>query len=235
MDYSRPELADRLAASYVVGSLRGRARRRFEALQGAHPVLRQSVRDWEARLMPLTAGVAPVQPSPQVWKRVEARIGGASTQAPQATGWWAQLAFWRGFSALATVAAVTMGVLLASPPPTQPPVVVVLNATAPAPGDASGVIPATFVASISGDGRAMVTKPLTQVSLQADRSLELWAVSPQGAARSLGVISADGATVVKRGKVLDNTAAFAVTLEPPGGSPTGKATGPILYLGKLGT
>jgi anti-sigma-K factor RskA len=95
------------------------------------------------------------------------------------------------------------------------------------------VIPASFVASISADGRAMVTKPITNVSLQADRALELWAVPPQGAPRSLGLISAQGATVVKRGKVLDNTAALAVSLEPSGGSPTGAPTGPVLYVGKL--
>ena len=93
--------------------------------------------------------------------------------------------------------------------------------------------PAAFVASISGDGRALVTKPLTQVSVQPDKALELWAVPGQGAPRSLGLISAQGTTIVKKGKVLDNTAALAVTLEPPGGSPTGAPTGPILWAGKL--
>jgi len=39
--------------------------------------------------------------------------------------------------------------------------------------------------------------------------------------------------VVQRGKVLDGTAAFAVSLEPAGGSPTGAPTGPVLYVGKL--
>ena len=48
MDYSRPELADRLAAEYVLGTLQGPARRRFEALQQAHPALRQAVAQWQA-------------------------------------------------------------------------------------------------------------------------------------------------------------------------------------------
>jgi anti-sigma-K factor RskA len=47
------------------------------------------------------------------------------------------------------------------------------------------------------------------------------------------LISQNGSTVVSRGRVLDNTAAFAVSLEPAGGSPTGAPTGPVLYVGKL--
>ena len=44
MDYSRRDLADRLAAAYAAGTLRGPARRRLEALLPAHPTLRASVR-----------------------------------------------------------------------------------------------------------------------------------------------------------------------------------------------
>jgi anti-sigma-K factor RskA len=232
MDYSRPELADRLAAAYVAGTLRGPARRRFVSLMRSHPGLRLAVQGWEARLMPLTTSLVPVPPPARVWQRIEARIAPTTVAAPVRTGWWAQLAVWRAISGVATMAAVTLAVMLASPPPAQAPIVVVLS---PAGGTApeGGVVPASFVASISADGRAMVTKPISNVVLQADRSLELWAVPPQGAPRSLGLISDKAATVVKRGRVLDNTAALAVSLEPPGGSPTGAPTGPILYVGKL--
>ncbi|MEO8151855.1 MAG: anti-sigma factor [Rhizobacter sp.] len=232
MDYSRPELVDRLAAAYVAGTLRGPARRRFVSLMPSHPGLRSAVSAWEARLMPLTASLLPVPPPRRVWQGIEARIAPAKAGAQARPGWWAQLAVWRSFSGIATVAAITLGVLLASPQPSQPPIIVVLSAAGGAAPE-GGVVPASFVASISADGRAMVTKPISNVSLQADRALELWAVPPQGAPRSLGLISAQAATVVKRGRVLDNTAALAVSLEPPGGSPTGAPTGPILYVGKL--
>ena len=236
MDYSRPDLADRLAADYVTGTLRGPARRRFEALLPAHANLRAAVQAWHEQLMPLTASIPPVQPPPEVWQRIDARIDarvtrGRTSAAKEAPPrWWAQLAFWRGLSAFATVAAVSLGLLLAVPEPSRPPVIVVLNAASA--GDAAGV-PASFIASISGDGRALVTRPLLNVSVEANRALELWAVPPTGAPRSLGLISAAGATVVKRGKLLDGTAALAVSLEPTGGSPTGAPTGPILFVGKL--
>ncbi|HEY2929627.1 anti-sigma factor [Piscinibacter sp.] len=229
MDYSRAALADHLAAEYVSGSLRGPARRRFEALLPAHPTLLAAVREWQSRLMPLTVSVEPRKPPAAVWKRIEARIGGA-TRPPARTSWWSQLALWRGVSAFASIAAIGLAVLLASPGPAQPPVVVVLSATGAAAG---AVVPASFVASISGDGRAMVTRPLVNVSLEADRALELWALPGSGAPRSLGLISASGATVVKKAKVLEGATGLAVSLEPAGGSPTGAPTGPVLYVGKL--
>jgi anti-sigma-K factor RskA len=236
MDYSHPQLAERLAADYVAGTLRGPARRRFEALLPAHPVLRQSVREWQTRLMPLTVTIDPERPPAAVWQRIEASIGGATparAAKPAPAGWWQRLALWRALAAVASVAALSLAVLLANPSPSQAPLVVVLNATGQTVDGAA--VPATFVASISGDGRSVVTRPVTQVALQPDRALELWAVPGQGAPRSLGLISPQGTTIVKKGRLLENTDALAVSLEPPGGSPTGAPTGPVLWAGKLKT
>ena len=229
MDYGRPELADRLAAEYVAGTLRGHARRRFESLLPAHPLLREAALAWQARLMPLTASIAPVQPSGEVWRRISERIGGGST-AKASGGAWTRLSFWRGLSAFASVAAIGLAVLLANPSPLPPPIVVVLAPTGTTPGATQ---PASLVASISGDGSTLVTRPIVPVSIQADRSLELWAVPKDGAPRSLGVLPGGSGTVALRGKVMAGVDTLAVTVEPLGGSPTGKATGPIVYAGKF--
>jgi anti-sigma-K factor RskA len=229
MDYARTALADRLAASYVAGTLRGPARRRFEALLPSHAALRAATRSWEVRLMPLTVVLEPEPPPPQLWERIRARIDSLEgITPPPRLG--ARLAFWRGLAAFAGVAALSLAVLLARPGPVQPPIVVVLAAT-PAAGGAAA--PAPFVASISADGRALVTRPLVEVGLQADRALELWAIPPGGAPRSLGVISPRGVTVVRRQQALSGADTLAVTLEPPGGSPSGQPTGPVLYAGKF--
>jgi anti-sigma-K factor RskA len=230
MDYSRPALADRLAAEYVAGTLRGAARKRFEALLPAHAGLRRAVIAWQDRLVPLSTSIAPQSPPARVWQRIEARLNGTSS-APRASGLWSQLAFWRGLTALGAVAALSLAVLLATPGPAQAPVVIVLNATGTSANGA--VVPASFVAGISGDGRAVVTRPLSNVALRPDRSLELWALPPSGAPRSLGVISSEDATVVRKPQVFSGAAALAVTLEPRGGSPSGAPTGPVLFVGKL--
>jgi anti-sigma-K factor RskA len=71
----------------------------------------------------------------------------------------------------------------------------------------------------------------------ADKSYELWLVSdrlPQP--RSLGVIG-EGEFTVRPGKAyaadVVSRATYVVTIEPKGGSPTGVATGPTVYSGKL--
>lgn len=233
MDYAQPRLADALASQYVAGTLRGRARNRFEALLPCHPGLQDAVTEWQARLMPLT-GVMPEQtPAPRVWQAIEQLLWPAQAQAmPQP--FWQRLGLWRALSGAALAGVVGLGVMLNNPPPTQPPVVVVLQGTG---ADAIGT-GGHIVASFSGDGRALVTRTLTPVALTRDRVLELWSVPPQGAPRSLGLISANGATVLSRDKLpatllKGGTAALAVSVEPPGGSPTGAPTGPVVFAGKL--
>ena len=83
-----------------------------------------------------------------------------------------------------------------------------------------------------------MTRTLAPVSLGSDRVLELWSVPPQGNPRSLGLIAANGVTVLRRDQlpatlVKGGTAALAVSVEPPGGSPTGVPTGPVVFAGKL--
>lgn len=229
MDYARPELADRLAAEYVLGTLRGPARRRFQALLEAHPALRSAVRRWEVQLAPLSESVAPVVPPERVWTGVEVRLFGT---APSATPkrWWNALGVWRGLSALATAAAVALVFVVTQVPPPQAPIVVVL-ATNP---DAAGFTNASFVASLSADGRALVLKPLNAPTLTAAQALELWSVPAQGGPRSLGLVRADQATtLLLQAGVQRATAAFAVSIEPTGGSPTGAPTGPIVSLGRI--
>lgn len=235
MDYSRPALADRLAAAYAMGTLRGGARRRMDALLPAHPQLRHAVTAWEERLALLVDQRLDVEPSPKVWARIEQQLfasSSASAPAAQTVPWWRSLTVWRTWSAIATVASVSVMALalhLAQrTPEAAAPIIVVLQANAEA-----GAFNASFVASVSSDGRALVLKPIGDIKLDVGRVLELWAVPPQGAPRSLGLVRGDTSTKLLRAQLLSDTAAFAVSVEPEGGSPTGAPTGPIVSVGKL--
>lgn len=226
MDYCRRELADRLAAEYVLGTMASPARRRFEALLPAHPALRDAVAAWQKRLLPMAAAVPPVTPAASVWQRVQGELfPGPVTGRPPS---WQRRSFWQGLTGFALVGLVGMALLLGNPPPASPPVVVLLTAN-----EASGAMPASFVASLNADGRALVLKPVNAPVLSARQALELWAVPAQGAPRSLGLLSAGAGATVQRPGLLAGVAAYAVSLEPAGGSPTGAPTGPILSVGKL--
>ena len=227
MDYSRPALADRIAAEYVLGTLQGGARRRFENLLPAHPALRLAVALWQERLTPLSAGVPEVTPPERVWQRIQARLFPDQSAAP--ARWWQRTALWQSFSAFAGVAALALLVVVNQVPPAQPPLVIVLGANP----EATGVLNASFVASVSADGRALVLRPLDALALTPGRALELWAVPAQGAPRSLGLVRSSGSTTLLKAHLLRDTAAFAVSVEPSGGSPTGAPTGPIVSVGKL--
>jgi anti-sigma-K factor RskA len=70
------------------------------------------------------------------------------------------------------------------------------------------------------------------------KSYELWLVSDKlQNPRSLGVIGGNDFTTRPALAAFDsdtvNQATYAVTVEPEGGSPTGVATGPIVFTGKL--
>lgn len=252
MDYGHPERAERLAADYAVGTLRGGARRRFERLLPAHPALAAATAAWSARLQLLAGQVAPVEPPPHVWTTIQTRLFGAvadaaaSTRASTATSTATStspmearstvgdrpgaLRFWRGLSAVALAASVVLAVIVARPVPEAAPVVVVLRSTP----EGVELVKTGFVASVSADGRALVLKPLAPVVIDAAHALELWAVPKAGAPRSLGLIAAgDVPTTVTRANLLDDTQAFAVSLEPSGGSRTGKPTGPIVSAGGI--
>src|SRR5919108_3078886 len=90
--YSSPKLRDALAAEYVIGTLRGRARERFESLMRYDPQLRRLVAEWEARLTPLAGAAGEIAPPSRVWKALSRRIEGSASRA----GWGTSLALWRG-------------------------------------------------------------------------------------------------------------------------------------------
>lgn len=88
MNYLRPDLLDRLARSYALGTLSGGARRRFTKLLVTSREARQSVDGWNEQLNALAVSIPPVQPSAAVWQAILRRTARSSTASGRQRWWW---------------------------------------------------------------------------------------------------------------------------------------------------
>jgi anti-sigma-K factor RskA len=224
------------AAEYVLGVLDS-----VEAASAARriaddPAFAADVTDWEDKLMPLTALVAPVEPPAELWDRILRSIDAPDLSASAAIATTAKLrvasndnyrGFWRtatlGLSAIAAalVAFIALRPELAPLTAPAPEVAVLLPATGGTPA---------MVAIAEPSGKYLV-RPAANIAVASDRDLELWAMKA-GATRpeSLGVIPSAGHEIAAG---LPVGTQLLVSLEPKGGSPTGQPTGPVLYAGTL--
>ncbi len=116
----------------------------------------------------------------------------------------------------------------AQPAPTPAQYVAVLQKEGGAPA---------FILTVDGATKNFTVRKVGAVT-EPGKSYELWIVSDKlQRPRSLGVIGGGDFTTRPLLASYDtdtvNKATYAVTVEPEGGSPTGVATGPIVYTGKL--
>ena len=238
--HDNPQLQQRLAGEYVLGTLRGAARTRFQGWLRGDASLRRTVEEWQGRLIPLAEAIAPVMPPRRVWEVISARIG-----APARSGLWESLAFWRNLGLLASGAAAALlaAAVLVAPAPPQP---------APAPQIVrvpADVMPPSYVVVLSEPktqtpvlmvsamrkSDLLLVKRLDDSIAVADKSLELWALPTGQAPKSLGLVAMQDKHVLKLSAIADQSLGkiptLAVSLEPKGGSPSGAPTGPVLYTG----
>lgn len=125
MRYRNPELLDALAAEYVLGTLQGRARQRFQRLLASDADLRRRLADWELKLNQLAMLSKPVEPPAATWRALEQRLFPA-VRRPR---WYQRLTLWRNLAfGTSLVAAVLAGLLVWLPPrPHMPDYVTVIT------------------------------------------------------------------------------------------------------------
>lgn len=213
-----------LAAEYSLGTLDAAERASFEARLVGDAALRQEVAGWQQRLAPLNDETAQVAPPARIYPKILERIGGSDViQLKRRIAAWRMAAIAISAVAAALVLVVTTrGAWFVS---AEPVYVAVLQGQNKEPA---------FVAAVDVKNKVMVVRSL-DTRAPADHSYELWALGAGRAApQSLGVIAASmriPAEQLGHGALSDTI--LAVSLEPPGGSPTGLPTGPVLFTGKL--
>lgn len=229
-----PDNLDELAGEYVLGTLSAARRRDVNARLPHDAALRAAVDRWEERLLPLSSLATPVEPSPALWPRIAETLDrqSAARQAAQPTrpGWWDSLFFWRGAAASGLAAALVLaGTLALRPTPAPGPVQYMVVLVAPqsqTPG---------WVVQASAGQREVQLVPIAAMQVPANRALEFWTKADGWAGPvSLGLIKPGEPVRIALDKLppLEPNQLFELTLEPATGSPTGKPTGPIQFIGR---
>jgi anti-sigma-K factor RskA len=224
MRYDIPELREKLAAEYMLGSMPALTRRRFERLMATDPDLRFVVEAWNARFDPIDDDAIEEEPPARVWRAVERRLGLPATPAAR-RGWLQSLAFWRGATlAAAALAAAAILYVAVQPTPQPADVVAILNDDK---GDAA------WIALGGGHGGDITVAPIRTVAIDAAHAFELWAIA-EGKPSPLGLLTPQpGHPLNVQAALVPTGSMLAVSIEPAGGSPTGLPTGPVPYKGAV--
>ncbi|CAJ0694731.1 hypothetical protein LMG18102_01998 [Ralstonia mannitolilytica] len=228
-----PELVDKLAAEYAVGTLRAGARRRFEQIIRHDAATRATVERWQRYLADLPALQPATAPLPDILRRIEVQLGWREPASQQKALWqrlWQGAGFWRSATAVAAmVAAVAIGLNLRlaqqlREAPVANAVAVLQDAQAQA------------AVLVTWDARTgtLSLKRLDATPLNTEQALQLWALPPGGHPQSLGVIGHQRAVRLTVPQRLRQVPALAISVEPRGGSPNPEGpTGPVVFKGAL--
>ena len=254
-----PQMLDELAGDYVLGTLSAARRSEVEQQLPNDAVLRAAVQRWHEQLLPLAALAEPVEPSSQLWQRIESSLNLAATQAapsaipqipaiPEApadptgvpphhtenvapsTGWWNSVKLWRALAGGGFATAAVLAAVLATGPSVLPSAAPQYLVVLVAPLDKA---PGWVIQASSPTQLSLI--PLGQVNVPAEKSLQFWTKGDNWQAPvSLGLIKPGQTVQIPLDKLppLQPNQLFELTLEPANGSPTNLPTGPIQFIGR---
>lgn len=233
-----PDDVNILAGEYVLGLMDIEDARRFEKRVETEPAARQALARERARFLELDVGVAPASPSGDLWRRIEAGLDAVEAEPPRVVDLAARRkapsrsarpapgGFWRGFAAASVAAAVlaaaaVFGFGLNSGEPRL--LVVLLDAQSN---------PVSIVEAI--DSQRIRVIPLVDIDVPAGKTLEVWTLPDRETGPvSMGLLERVRAMTLTGPELPDPKPdqLYEITVEPAGGSPTGKPTGPIVGKG----
>ena len=218
---------DALCGEYLLGTLQGPARRRFERALREEPRVALRLSYWRQAVEPRYAPAIAMQPSGQVWRRLERELGLARYRAP----WHRRLGVWRALTAgamAALVAVIALQVL--KPLPVEPTAVTIALLE-------GRTETARVTAALTPDRATLHLRASRPVIAGPAQSYELWLIPVEGGTplslAVLGNLDARVPVAPAHSKRLVPGAKLAITVEPPGGSPVPGPTGPVIISGQI--
>jgi len=238
---------DMLAADYVMGLLDSVAEAAADERLETDESFQRAVNGWRKRLGDFDISAPPVTPTAQLWQRIvqstkadrAAVVPAGMRGATRGATLWHNLRFWRVTGLIGTAAALIFAFIaigsittskhlrrdLVALAQRKPVYVAVLVS------DATREVGA--VVNAFANGRVELI-PLKTIDVPQGRTLQVWtlwdrAVGP----KPVGLTGQSRAIDLNLDELPETVAnqLFEITLEPEGGSPTGRPTGPILFKG----
>lgn len=219
-----PQGDDLLAAELALGLLDGEELAQARLRAARDPAFALLVNGWQERLVAMTDSIAPVAPPKRVKKRLEKALF-APRRVPLSERLWV----WKGLSLAAIALAAYLGIQQLGPQ--APATDGALYAT-----QLTGEAVPLQVLAVLDTARGDVAVSRVAGAEAPGRVFELWAIVPEAAPVSLGVLDAGGTMRVALPDALRGRAAeitLAISDEPTGGSPTGAPTGAVLAAAPL--
>lgn len=189
---------------------------------------------YEQRLLALTELAEPQTPTASLWGRIERSLNSIDRRAPRVTAtaqpisWWNLLPLWRGLAGTGLVATLLLATMLLTQTAPVNPTTYLVVLVAPQNQAPGWVIQAS-------SPREIQLIPLGVAQIPTDKALEFWTKADgwQGPV-SLGLVKPGQTLSVPLDRLppLEPNQLFELTLENPNGSPTGKPTGPIQFIGR---
>jgi anti-sigma-K factor RskA len=230
-----------IAAEYVLRLLEPAEHASAETRVANDAAFAAEVNIWEERLRPLLAHPAenpPAQVLDRIMMQLPERVAAAPLVAANDTG-ARSLRWWQGIAGAAIAASLVLSVILLNQPSPMP----IPSATNPAQAP---VMVAALAAKTGQQAMTARYDPglgellITPVGIDTQKLYpELWIINAAGDAKSLGIVAHDHASRIIVAPTLRERmtagATLAITAEPAGGAPGGKATGPVIVIGEMRT
>jgi anti-sigma-K factor RskA len=227
------------AGEYVLGTLEPAQREAFEAALARDPALQAEVYRWQDRLLPLAARAGAAEPAAGTWEAIQRRlsmptVGEPTVVAPAGeaaanAALRRRLRGWQAFSGVAAAACLVLATLLLqrglAPPPTERYLTLLQ-----APDRSTG-----WLVEVTAGQRLRLMPLGPPDAVPQGKALQFW-TKLDGAAgpTSLGLVQPGQLIELPLDRLpgVAERQLFELTLEPATGSPIGRPTGPILYVGR---
>lgn len=244
MRYTQPELLDHLASSYVLGTLQGGARRRFERLRTDRTDVQMLVTQWEVRLGELAVSIPLAKPSDKLWPAIAARTQPAKRpqqqlaplKPPAWLGWLMPAGF--GFGGLAAGVLAASALFFLAPTLFVSSEQIAMRAGERLPASYVGLLTdaqgnGKVLVSSLRHGKTMTVKIIGPVTEPTAGHMVLWAHPAEGLPFAVGVVPAKGSAVSTlpdtSEKLFSKVSKLSITLES---APTPTSPGgPVLFRG----